>query len=95
VVRLEKGDEFLHLRVVGAELVSMLGNRRERVVPRVSFTLSNKKFNTMKLMCWISSAPASTNSCADMKAGTWPLTRRPRACAASAMMGTNSGLTDE
>ncbi len=35
----------------------------------------------MKLKCWISSAPPSMNCRADMKAGTWPLTRIPCPCA--------------
>ena len=48
---------------------------------RVSFTSGKRKFSSMKLRCWISSAPPSTNWRADMNAGTCPLTRIPRACA--------------
>ena len=46
------------------------------------------------LMCWISSAPASTNCCAVMNAGTWPLTRRPLSCASLMIVGTSSGLIE-
>ena len=67
----------------------------KRFMLRVSFTVSNMKLSTMKLRCWISSAPAATNCCALMNAGTWPLTRSPRPWAVSAMSGTSAGGTEE
>ena len=57
----EVRDELVHLRLVGRELARVLGDLDEAVHVARLLDLSNRKLSSMKLRCWISSAPASTN----------------------------------
>ena len=92
---LEERDELAHLGLVRRELARVLGDLDEAIaIARfLDFRKEKIQLDEVEMLDLVRAALDELR--ADMNAGTWPLTRRPRACARSAMIGTSSGLIEE
>ena len=67
----QERDEVAHLRFVRRKLARVLGDFDEAVAVTRFLDLRKKEIQFDKIdICWISSAPPSTNCRADMNAGT-------------------------